>query len=210
MQRDQVPTPALVLDLDAMEQNIATMTAHAADVGVALRPHAKCHKSIEIARRLAAAGALGPACATIAEAEAMAGAGLGGILVTSPLTSTQALTRLRTLLADGADLMLVVDDADNVATLAELATSVGRTLPLLVELDVGVGRTGCVSPEQALIVARAIAAAPSLGFAGVQAYWGNLQQVQPFAERSAACRHRRRQCAGSWRCCRSPACRRRS
>lgn len=188
MRRDQLPTPSLVLDLDALDRNIATMAAHAAASGVALRPHAKSHKSVEIARRLHAAGALGPACATIAEAEAMAAGGLAGILVTSPLVSDDALARVGHLLTSGGDLTLVVDDLANVAALAQLAAGIGVTLPLVVELDVGVGRTGCPEPEQALVVARAIAAAPSLRFAGVQAYWGNLQQVRPLAERRARVR----------------------
>jgi 3-hydroxy-D-aspartate aldolase len=185
MRRDQLPTPALVLDLDALDRNIAAMAAHASASGVALRPHAKSHKSVEIAHRLQAAGALGPACATIAEAEAMAAGGLTGILVTSPQVSDDALGRVGRLLATGADLMLVVDDQSNVVALAQLAAGIGLTLPLVVELDVGVGRTGCPEPEQALVVARAIAATPSLRFAGVQAYWGNLQQVRPLVERKA-------------------------
>ena len=185
MQRDLLPTPALVLDLDALERNLATMMAHAAAAGVSLRPHAKSHKCVEIARRLQAAGALGPACATIAEAEAMAEGGLGGILITSPMVSPDMLDRVRRLVEGGADLTLVVDHLDNVTALAALAERFGRPLPIIVELDVGVGRTGCAEPEQALALAHAITAAPTLKFAGVQAYWGNLQQVMPLAERQA-------------------------
>ena len=121
MQRGLLPTPALVLDLDALERNLATMMAHAAAAGVSLRPHAKSHKCVEIARRLQAAGALGPACATIAEAEAMAEGGLGGILITSPMVSPDMLDRVRRLVEGGADLTLVVDHLDNVAALAALA-----------------------------------------------------------------------------------------
>lgn len=185
MRRDRLPTPALVLDLDALDRNIAAMAAHAARAGVGLRCHAKSHKCVEIARRLQAAGALGPACATMPEAEAMAAGGLPGILVTSPVIGEPALDRLRRLLLRGADLTLAVDHPRHVADLAALATACGRELPLLVELDVGVGRTGCADPEAACALARTIAAAPALRFAGIQAYWGNLQQVTPFAERRA-------------------------
>ena len=131
----------------------------------------------------------------------MAEGGLGGILITSPMVSPDMLDRVRRLLRVGADLMLVVDHLDNVAALATLAEGFGRPLPLIVELDVGVGRTGCAEPEQALALAHAIAAAPTLRFAGIQAYWGNLQQVMPLAERQA-----RVQPAGgaaapaAWRC----------
>jgi 3-hydroxy-D-aspartate aldolase len=183
MRRDDLPTPALVLDLEILDRNIATMAAHAAEARVALRPHAKSHKCVEIARRLAAAGALGPACATVAEAEAMAAGGIAGILVTSPLATADALDRLRRLLLRGADPLLVVDDPANVAALAELARAARRTLALVVELAVGVGRTGCPEPEDAVALAKLVAAEPGLRFAGVQAYWGNLQQVMPLAER---------------------------
>jgi 3-hydroxy-D-aspartate aldolase len=183
MRRDQVPTPSLILDLDAMERNIEVMTVHAREAGVALRPHAKSHKCVEIARRLQAAGALGPACATIAEAEAMAEAGLGGVLVTSPMVTTDALERVRRLLLRGADLTLVADEPDNIEALAALARAAARTLPIVVELDVGVGRTGCPEIADALALAERVAALPGLSFAGIQAYWGNLQQVMPLAER---------------------------
>ncbi len=87
MRRDQVKTPALILDLDVLDANIATMVATAKKAGLSLRPHAKSHKSPDIARRLVAAGALGACCATIGEAEALAAAGIPGLLVTSPLAT---------------------------------------------------------------------------------------------------------------------------
>jgi len=183
MRRDQVKTPALILDLDALDRNIATMAARAKTLGVALRPHAKSHKCAEIARRLAAAGANGPGCATIGEAEAMAAAGIGGILVTSPMSTPDMLERVRRLLLRGADLTLVADDPRNVDALAVIAAGAARPLPILVELDVGVGRTGCIEVADAVALAQRIAGDRSLRFAGIQAYWGNLQQVAPLDER---------------------------
>ena len=82
--RARLDTPALVLDLDLMERNIATMAAHARAVGVQLRPHAKTHKSVRIAELQVAAGALGVCCATMGEAEIMVRAGVPGVHVTSP------------------------------------------------------------------------------------------------------------------------------
>ena len=79
MRRDEVKTPALILDLDVLDTNISTMVATAREFGVGLRPHAKSHKSPDIARRLVAAGALGACCATIAEAEGLAAAGIPGL-----------------------------------------------------------------------------------------------------------------------------------
>ncbi len=183
MRRHQVTTPALLLDIDALDSNIALMVEFARSRGVALRPHAKSHKSVDIARRLIKSGALGACCATIGEAEALAAGGIGGILVTSPLTAPHMLERLRTLLFRGADVMVVADDTGNVAQLAEVAAAAGGVLPVVVELDVGIGRTGCRDVPGAVAVARAIAAQPSLNFAGVQAYWGHLQLVTPYTER---------------------------
>ncbi|MDP9138124.1 MAG: alanine racemase [Pseudomonadota bacterium] len=183
MRRDAISTPALVLDLDAMQHNIAVMTTHAKRAGVALRPHAKAHKCTVIASKLAEAGALGPACATLDEAEAMAGAGLSGILITSPVVSAAMLDRLRKLLMRGGDVHLVVDAAANVARLSDVAAAAEHNLRLIVELDVGQKRTGCREPEDAVALAHMIAGAAWLRFAGIQAYWGHLQQVMPIHER---------------------------
>jgi 3-hydroxy-D-aspartate aldolase len=184
MRRDQVTTPSLLIDLDALDGNVKIMTDFARSNGIGLRPHAKSHKSVDIARRLVAAGALGACCATIGEAEAMAAGGIGGLLITSPLTAPHMLERLGRLLSRGADVMVVADDVGNVAKLAVVAASYDALLPVLVELDVGIGRTGCADVVGAVAVARSIASHGTLSFAGVQAYWGQLQQIMPYAERS--------------------------
>lgn len=182
---DGLPAPALVLDLAAMEANIATMAARAAAAGIRLRPHAKAHKCPEIARRLVAAGAAGASCAVLAEAEAMAAAGIGGLLVTSPVVGAAAADRVHRLLLRGADLAVVADDPATLPPLAAAARAAGRSLPVLVEVDVGQARTGVGGPDEAVALARAIAACEGLHYAGVQGYWGHLQQVMPFAERRA-------------------------
>jgi 3-hydroxy-D-aspartate aldolase len=184
MKRSDLPTPALILDLPAMRRNIERMASHAASVGVGLRPHAKSHKSVEIARMLVEAGALGACCATIREAEAMAQADIPGILVTSPLTTPDMLARLVRLLRHGADVAVVADHPANVALLADVTAGLGGvTLPVVIELDAGSGRTGCASPESALGLAQQVAGLPSLRFAGIQCYWGQHQQVMPLEER---------------------------
>lgn len=183
MRLDEIPTPPLVLDLAALRQNVAVMSQFAKARSISLRPHAKSHKCVEIARLLSDAGALGACCATIAEAEALAAGGLRGLLITSPMATPDMLERLRKLLLRRADVMVVADNRANVVELASLAEALGRVLSVVVELDVGVGRTGCVEVADAVSLAKAIAAESSLSFAGVQAYWGNLQQVMPFAER---------------------------
>jgi len=181
--RSQVRTPALLLDLDALEANISAMATRARVLGVALRPHAKSHKCIEIARRLCTAGAVGASCATPAEAEVLAAGGIPGILITSPMLTADALARIRRLLVRGGDLMLVVDHPDQVGQLAGMAIQVERRLPVLVDFDVGHGRTGCLEVSDALAVAKRIAQCSSLRFVGVQAYWGNLQHIASFEER---------------------------
>jgi 3-hydroxy-D-aspartate aldolase len=184
MRRSDVPTPALLVDIDILDRNIAAMREGAADLGVKLRPHAKAHKCVEIAQRTVAAGAIGASCATIGEAEAMALGGIPGILVTAPLTSTDALERLRRLLLRGADIAVVADHPASAASLAAVAEGAGRVLDVMVDVDFGMGRTGCLESADAVSLARKVAGAPALNFAGLQAYWGNLQQVSPFAERT--------------------------
>jgi 3-hydroxy-D-aspartate aldolase len=184
MRRSDVPTPALLVDVDVLDRNIAVMRNCAAALGVKLRPHAKAHKCVEIAQRIMAAGAIGTCCATVGEAEAMALGGVGGILVTAPLTSSDALGRLRRLLLRGADIAVMSDHPACIGQLSAIAAATGRTLNVVVDVDVGMGRTGCLKLADAVTLARKITNAPALNYAGIQAYWGNLQQVSPFAERS--------------------------
>jgi D-serine deaminase-like pyridoxal phosphate-dependent protein len=184
MRRSDVPTPALLVDIDILDRNIAVMRDCAARLGVKLRPHAKAHKCPEIARRITAAGAVGASCATIGEAEAMASGGIGGILVTAPLTSADATQRLYRLLLRDADIAVLAEDPACVSQYSAIAVATGRTLDVLVDIDVGMGRTGCLEIADAVALAQQIANAPALHYAGIQAYWGNLQQVSPFSERA--------------------------
>ena len=184
MRRSDLPTPALIVDIDILDRNIAVMRDWAVALGVNLRPHAKAHKCVEIAQRIMVAGAVGASCATIGEAEAMASGGIGGILVTAPLTSPDALDRLRRLLIRGADIAVVADHPAGVAALSAAAAAAKRILEVIVDVDVGMGRTGCQEIADAVALAQQITQAPDLTYAGIQAYWGNLQQVSPIAERA--------------------------
>lgn len=183
MRRNDVPTPALLVDIDLLDSNISAMCSAAKSMGVALRPHAKVHKCIEIAHRLMAAGAIGASCSTIGEAEVMALGGVKGILLTAPITTPEALKRLQQLLLRGADVMVVIDHPASVNALAAVATSVDRILPILVDVDVGYGRTGSSSVADVVTLARSVSETSALRIDGIQTYWGNLQQVIPFAER---------------------------
>jgi 3-hydroxy-D-aspartate aldolase len=107
----ELPTPSLIVDIDKLEANIARMADHAKRTGISLRPHAKTHKTPEIARRQVAAGALGICCATIREAEAMARAGLRGLLITSEQVGSNKTARLIRLTGQRPDTLSVVDSA---------------------------------------------------------------------------------------------------
>jgi len=182
--RAQLCTPALLLDLDAFQRNVALMAAFCRERGVALRPHAKTHKSVEIARQQLEAGAVGICCATIGEAERLTAGGIGNLLITSPIVTRPKLERLARLHERAAGLMVVADQIAAVDDLARIAAGTGRALHVLVDLGVGRQRTGCASTAGALAVARRIAGANSLAFGGVQAYAGHLQHVPEMAERA--------------------------
>jgi len=180
-------TPALVLDLDAFERNLARMMAHCRAAGLGLRPHAKTHKSIEIARRQMAAGAVGICVAKLGEAEVMGAGGIGHILITSPVVTTDGIRRLMALNAAIPDLMVTVDNLDNAQALARAAApdqGHPRPLKVVVDLDVGLHRTGIAPGEAALDLAGFVAAAPGLHFMGLQAYAGHLMHVAAYAERA--------------------------
>lgn len=183
--RARLTTPALVLDLDAAERNIAAMAAEARRHGVGLRPHAKTHKSPDLARLQVAAGALGITCATLGEAEAMVASGVPGVLLSSPMAGAAKLGRVAALAARAADLMAVVDDADQVDALGAALRAAGVRLGAVVDLEVGSGRTGVTTVEGAAELAARIAATEGLHFAGLQAYNGAAQSTPGYAERAA-------------------------
>src|SRR5712664_4726122 len=107
MTRDEIPTPALLLDLDRFERNLERMTKHVRAAGKQIRPHAKTHRCPEIARRQLAAGALGVACAKLGEAEVMARARVGGLLITTEVVAPGGIRRLTRLAGEAPDTMIV-------------------------------------------------------------------------------------------------------
>ena len=185
--RAALNTPVLVIELDALERNIAAMAAFAAERGVALRPHAKTHKSVEIARRQMAKGAVGACCAKLGEAEALAAGGIESLLITSPVVSAPAIDRLIGLNNHVGALVVVADHPDNVRALGEAAQKFGgRPLAVVVDIDPGFHRTGVATPDAAVALARQIADTPALRFAGVQMYCGSDQHIEAYADRRAA------------------------
>jgi len=186
MTRDDIPTPALLLDADRFERNLARMRDHVRAAGKNYRPHAKTHRCPEIARRQVEAGALGVACAKLGEAEVMAGAGVRGLLITTEIVTPAAMFRLVRLLERAPDTMVVVDNPENVDALGRAMSARGLTLDVMVDIDVGGRRTGAQPGDPALALARAIGEHKSLRLRGLQGYAGHCAHVMGWAARREA------------------------
>lgn len=184
--RAHLNTPVLIIDEAALDRNIAKMAARARAVSVDLRPHAKTHKSIDIAKRQIAAGAIGLCVAKIGEAEVLHAGGITGLLITSPVTAPPAITRLAQLAAKAPDLMAVIDHPDVAAAWNQALTETGATLSVLIDIDPGIARTGVTAPEKAVALAISIAAHPNLTLRGVQFYCGSQQHIESYADRRTA------------------------
>jgi D-serine deaminase-like pyridoxal phosphate-dependent protein len=181
--RARLATPALVLDLDAFERNVAKMADHCRRNGLGLRPHAKTHKSLEIARAQLAAGAVGQCCAKLGEAEAMGAGGVDSIIITSPVVTPQGIARAMALNARIPDLMLTVDNPENATALAAAARDAGKVQKVLVDLDPGLHRTGIAPGEPVLALAKQIDASENLQLCGLQCYAGHVMHIEEFADR---------------------------
>ncbi len=181
--KQRLATPALVIDLDRFEANIARMAAFARAAGIGLRPHAKTHKCAEIARRQIAAGAPGVCVAKLGEAEALAEQGIDSILVTSPVVSDRGIERLVLLNARMGELIAVCDNPAIAERLSAAATPSGKPLRLLVDIDPGMGRTGVRPGDEAAALVHAISGNPAFAFKGLQCYAGDLQHLESPNER---------------------------
>jgi 3-hydroxy-D-aspartate aldolase len=176
--KEQIATPALVLDFDEFENNLARMAETAKRAGKGLRPHAKAHKCAEITRRQIAAGASGCCVATANEADVLARAGVEGMLLTSPLADGAKMQRVA---ETGA--MVAVDHVRQVEWYASARTKVD----VLVDLDVRDHRTGAANLEEALEIARAVERSPNLTLRGIQAYSVRGSHGGDRAERKQIC-----------------------
>jgi D-serine deaminase-like pyridoxal phosphate-dependent protein len=185
-----IDTPALVIDLDAMERNLARMADFARANGLRLRPHAKMHKSAELARLQMAHGAVGVCVQKTEEALALARAGVSDIYISNEVISPAKLARLAQAVHDlPTRFAIAVDNALGIARLAEALQQAGvvksAAIDVFVEIDIGHGRCG-VLPTQALALVQQAMAQPALRFAGLQAYHGSAQHRRGVAERDAA------------------------
>jgi D-serine deaminase-like pyridoxal phosphate-dependent protein len=178
-----IETPALVVDVDAFERNLARMAD--ATRGIRLRPHAKSHKCATIAKAQLARGAVGICCQKTDEAAAFVAAGVRDVLVTNEVVAPSKLARLAEL-AQGATIGVLVDAPPAVDALAQAARHAGVTLDAYVEVDVGAHRCGVAPGAAALELARRVAQAPGLRFRGLQAYQGAAQHLRDPQQRRDA------------------------
>jgi D-serine deaminase-like pyridoxal phosphate-dependent protein len=183
----EIDTPALIVDLDALEHNLRKLADFAARSGVRLRPHAKTHKCPAIALKQIALGAVGQCCQKVGEAEALVAGGVRDVLVSNQVVGMHKLRRLAALARD-ASVSLCFDASEPVAAAGAAAREFDVTLGALVEIEVGMQRCGVAPGEPARGLARRIAQTPGLRFRGVQAYYGTAQHLPSFAEREAAIR----------------------
>jgi len=182
---DDVDTPALVIDLDAFERNLRRLPERISGSGVKMRPHAKTHKCPVIALKQMELGAVGVCVQKVSEAEAMVYGGVKDVLVTNEIVGRQKLQRLMSL-AHSARIGVCADDAGQVRALDAAAGDAGITLPVYVEVNMGGNRCGVEPGEPALDLARHVAEAPHLAFAGLQAYHGSAQHLRGWDERRQA------------------------
>ncbi len=179
---DDLPTPALVIDLDVFDRNLLKMQQHVERSGMGLRCHTKMHKSPIIAKRQIELGAIGVCCAKVSEAEIMAAAGIQDILITSPVVTPDKLKRVVELANQVSNLMIVVDHEAGARHLNELAGT--NKISVLVDLDPGMGRTGIEPGDPAIqLIETILQECKALNFRGLQMYIGNCMHIHGFEAR---------------------------
>lgn len=185
MHESEIDTPALVIDLDAMEANMDRMAALCRKAGVGLRPHAKTHKSPVIAGWQAARGAVGQCVQKLAEAEILAWSGVCDILVSNEVVTKRKLRRLAAL-QSMAKVSVCADDPRTVDLIEQVAEAAGQRITVLVEIDLTGSRCGVLPGTEAAVLAKRIAASPHLIFGGLQSYHGGAQHLRSEDEREQA------------------------
>lgn len=184
MKKNEIPTPALVVDLPAMNRNIERMAKFCASGGALLRPHFKAHKTPEIARRQLAAGhCTGLTCATVGEAEVVAREGLtDSILIANEVVGPGKAERVARL-AGQADVIVAVDTEYGLEDIARAARAAGTTVGVLVDVNVGLPRCGIAPGEPALALAKLVEGTEGVELRGVMGYEGHLVAIEDRAER---------------------------
>jgi D-serine deaminase-like pyridoxal phosphate-dependent protein len=173
MQYRELSTPALTVDLDALERNLGRVADLCRRQGVGLRPHTKTHKSVEVSRLQLARGAVGLTVAKVGEAEVMANAGFDDILVAFPIMGAEKLRRLATI-ARARRLLVSLDSESAAQELSRAAAAQNVTIGVLVEFDAGGRRCGLDPGPDLVVLAKAIEKLPGLKFRGLMSYFGNV------------------------------------
>jgi D-serine deaminase-like pyridoxal phosphate-dependent protein len=168
---NDLSTPAVLVDLDVLERNVARMAERAHQHGVRLRPHAKTHKTLAIARLQLAAGAAGLSVAKTAEAEVFADAGFDDVFVAFPVVGQDKGRRL-VRLAERIRLAVGCDSVEGARTLGDAFAAAGRVLEVMLKVDVGYHRVG-VEPDRAAAVAAQVAELPGLRLRGIFTHAGH-------------------------------------
>ena len=191
-----IDTPALVVDLDMMERNLRTMKAFAAQHHVMLRPHAKMHKSAELAKLQMAAGAVGVCVQKTSEAEALVAGGVYNIFISNEVIAPAKLERIaaltRLLIPVGGKLAICVDSLEGIKRMAasmnegRLASGIASSIDVFIEVNVGQNRCGVEPGSPAVLLALEIRKHPALNFAGLQAYHGKAQHMRSASDRQSA------------------------
>lgn len=182
--RSDLDTPALVVDVEALDRNIARLATFCRSHGAAWRPHAKSYKCAWLARRVVAAGAIGVTCAKLGEAELFAAEGVRDLLITSPLVGKKKLDRL-VALRQIADPIAVVDDPRQVQAIGAAAAAAGVTVRLLIEVDLGLKRCGVAPGAAAVELGRTVVRSPGVELAGIMGWEGHLLTLTDRHEKAA-------------------------
>ena len=186
MSEEEIQTPCLILDLDALERNIRKMGDYARAHNMRHRAHGKMHKSVDVLRlQQELGGAIGVCCQKVSEAEVFARGGVKDVLVSNQVRDPAKIDRLARLPRFGARVTVCIDDLSNVGELSAAAQKHGTTLEGFVEIDCGAGRCGVKTAAEVVAIAKAINDAPGLKFSGIQAYQGAMQHLERYEDRKA-------------------------
>lgn len=187
MDAADIQTPALVLDLDALERNIKKMGDYAKAHGMRHRAHGKMHKSVDVLKlQMELGGAIGVCCQKVSEAEVFARAGIKEILVSNQVRDLGKINRLAQLPKfSGGEVIVCVDDVANIADLSAAVQKHGTELGVFVEIDCGAGRCGVTTTPAVVEIAQAVITAKGLTYRGIQAYQGAMQHMDSYADRKS-------------------------
>ena len=186
MKVEDLDTPALLLDLEILDRNITRMADFFRGKPTKMRPHIKTHKCPIIAHKQIAAGAEGVACQKLSEAEVMVESGIDDIFITNQVVGWSKVLRLARL-GHHSEMTVIVDNAENVDQLSKAAELEGVVINALVEIDVGMHRSGVQSGENAVTLAQHVTRKPGLNFLGILGYEGHCVLIDDYDQKKNLC-----------------------